>query len=111
MVIDGKVNALMMVEGMIKSMVVIKDRVVGMIKDMVVIKEVLITGASITRCKRRKRRKRRDMIVVIINGAIKAWSTAPPPIGGQTPTSQVRHHPMGGPGPRNGCQHLEWKSG
>ena len=104
MVIDGKVNALMMVEGMIKSMVVIKDRVVGMIKDMVVIKEVLITGASITRCKRRKRRKR-------AKGAIKAWSTAPPPIGGQTPTSQVRHHPMGGPGPRNGCQHLEWKSG
>ena len=96
-VMQGKVNnGLMMVEGVIKDI---------MIKDIIV---VLVTGTGLTRRERMIGNMIDGIMIVVINGAIKAWSMAPPPLGGQTPTSW-RHHPMavmGGPRSRNSCQHM-----
>ena len=99
MVNHGKVNnGLIMVEGMIESMVVIKDVVVGMmIKDIVVVTPSTLStpsatpliGAIITRCKRRRRRRDKliyGIMIVVIN---------------------VINSAMGGPRSRKLCQHTE----
>ena len=92
-VIDGKVG-MMVNHGKVdhgKVMVVIKDVVVGMmIKDIVAVtlstpSTTPLFGAIITKCKRRRGRDKLiyGIMIVVINSA------------------------MGGPQPRNVCQHTE----